>query len=68
MEMGFGWGRYFDNNNWHFDLSAAYDWQVFFNQNMLHSFSSSYEMIAKNTTVNGNLYVQGCTITARLDF
>jgi len=67
MEMGFGWGSYFDNNNWHFDLSAAYGWQVFFDQNMFRHYTSA-SMVASNVVPNGNLYVQGLTVTGRLDF
>jgi Legionella pneumophila major outer membrane protein precursor len=67
MEMGFGWGSYFDNYNWHFDLSAAYGWQVFFDQDMFRRFTSSGS-VGVNIVPNGNLYVQGLTVTARLDF
>lgn len=67
MEMGLGWGSYFDNNNWHFDLSAAYGWQVFFDQNMFRHYTTA-SMIGSNVVPNGNLYVQGLTVTARLDF
>jgi len=67
MEMGFGWGDYFDNNNWHFDLSAAYGWQVFFDQNMFRHFDN-FRGIASSTLPHGNLYVQGLTVTARVDF
>src|SRR5205823_805050 len=34
LEMGIGWGSYFDDHNWHVDLAASYGFQVFFNQNM----------------------------------
>jgi hypothetical protein len=58
FEVGAGWGKYLDYNNWHFDLSAAYGFQVFFNQNVLNlpGYSPS------------NLYIQGLTVTTRLDF
>ena len=26
--LGFGWGTYFDNSNWHVDISLAYDFSV----------------------------------------
>ncbi len=67
MEMGLGWGTYFDNYMWHFDLSAAYGWQVFFDQNMFRHYTTS-SMVASNVVPNGNLYVQGLTVTARIDF
>jgi len=58
FDLGLGWGRYFDYNNYHVDFSASYGFQVFFNQNMLRlpEYSPS------------NLYVQGLTCTARLDY
>ncbi len=67
LEAGLGWGSYFDNNNWHIDLSAAYSFQVFFDQNMLSLFPDS-AMPARTIQSAGNLYAQGLTTTARLDF
>lgn len=67
LEMGFGWGSYFDNNNWHIDLSASYGWQVFFDHNMFRSFTDDF-VIGNNHIPNGNLYVHGLTVTARVDF
>ncbi len=66
MEIGFGWGSYFDNSNWHFDLLATYGYQVFWNQNMFRFFSESHS--GRSTNANGNLYVHGLTLTARFDF
>lgn len=58
FEIGAGWGKYLDYNNIHVDFAATYGFQVFFNQNVMRlaSFSPS------------NLYVQGLTFTARLDY
>jgi hypothetical protein len=66
MEIGFGWGSYFDNSNWHFDLLATYGYQVFWNQNMFRNFSETFS--GRSTNANGNLYVHGLTLTARFDF
>lgn len=65
-ELGFGWESYFDNNNWHIDLSASYGFQVFFNQNMFRKFSDAESRTSFNP--NGDLYVHGLTATARFDF
>jgi len=67
LEAGFGWGSYFDNNNWHIDLAAAYGFQVFFDQNMLSTFANS-TMRGSIDRPAGNLYVQGLTATVRFDF
>jgi len=67
MALGLGWGSYFDNNNWHVDLSAAYEIHTFFDQNMLGYFPNG-SMPARSLAPMGNLYAQGMTITARFDF
>ena len=58
LELGLGWGRYFDYNNLHLDMSAAYGFQVFFNQNMMRlpEYSPS------------DLYIQGLNFTVRVDY
>lgn len=66
FEMGIGWGSYFDNNNWHIDLSAGYGFQVFFDQNMFRR--GPIPTVGSNMMPLGNLYIQGLTATARLDF
>ena len=65
VELGLGWGSYFDCNNWHVDVTAGYGFQVFFDQNMFRNFNEGH--FAQNLP-NGNLYVHGLTATIRLDF
>ncbi len=67
LDLGFGWGSYFDNNNWHFDLMASYGFQVFWNQNMFRHFTDD-TMPGNSNLPNGDLYVQGLNLTARFDF
>jgi len=65
MSLGFAWGCYLLDNFAHFDISASYDFNVFFNQNELKNFVSRvYEMGSRV----GNLYFSGLTFTAKLDF
>ena len=66
LEMGFGWGSYFDNDNWHVDLSATYGFQIFWDQNMFRNFENP--SVTKSFAPNGNLYVHGVTVNGRLDF
>ncbi len=66
LELGFGWDTYFAKDKWHIDLSAAYGFQVFFNQNMFRHWDGL--LPAWNTVPYGNLYVNGLTVTAKLDF
>ncbi|GEM_PF-274216 len=58
LQLGLGWGKYLDYNNVHVDFAASYGFQVFFNQNV---------MVLPDYSP-GNLYVQGLTFTARLDY
>jgi len=67
LVTGLGWGTYIDCNNWYLDFSAGYEFQVFFDQNAFRFFSDNV-MHGKSFAPNGNLYLQGLTLTARLDF
>jgi len=78
--LGFGWGTYFDNCNWHFDLTASYDFNYFWQQNMMQWLNqacwTSYNVVSgtgsylvyMNTAAAKDLILHGLTITARLDF
>lgn len=66
-EMGFTWGSYFDNNNWHIDLALGYGFQVFFDQNMVRKTVNAGVTSSSFTNI-GNLYMHGLTFSARLDF
>ena len=66
LELGFGWGSYFDNYNWFVDLSATYGFQVFWDQNMFRS--SVGNGFAASHAPNGNLYIHGLTANLKLDF
>ena len=66
LEIGFGWGTYFYANQYHFDISAGYDFQVFFNQNMFRGFSDDASF--NSSLPHGDLFVQGLTVSARFDF
>jgi len=65
LGLGFGWGTYFDNRNWHFDLSAGYDFLLFFNQQVM---STAFYETAIAELVPHDIYLHGLTITATFDF
>lgn len=67
LELGLGWGMYLDCYNWHLDFSAGYNFQVFFDQNMFRHICDDV-LIVNSISPNGNLYMQGLTLTARVDF
>ena len=63
---GLGWGMYLCNQKYHIDFSATYEFQVYWNQNMINWFSAS--LIGLNGTSPGNLYFQGLTVSGTFDF
>ena len=67
LELGLGWSTYLDCNNWYLDFAATYEFQVFFDQNMFRHFNDD-QMTASSRLPNGNLYLQGLTLTAKLEY
>ncbi len=64
--LGVAWGTSFSNNDWYFDLSAAYETQIFFNQNMMRYVEEVGS--GSSFTKPGNLMLHGLNLTARFDF
>lgn len=66
--FGFGWGSYFRDNKWHFDLSAGYEVQLFLNQNAIRSLidKTSNDLFPDGTC--SNLMLHGLTVTGKIDF
>ena len=67
LELGFGWGMYFYENQKHFDIAATYNFQVFFNQNMFRQFTDG-NPYGNSILPNGDLFVQGLNVACRFDF
>lgn len=60
--LGLGWGSYFgDSNDFHFDLSASYEFNIYWNQNMAG-------MVINGHGSPSNTYLRGLNIAARIDF
>jgi len=76
MALGFGWGTYFDECSWHIDLSAAYEFQVWWDQNNLMSYANvDHRYYSTTLLYNSNipynptkLMLHGLTVQAKLDF
>jgi hypothetical protein len=64
--LGLGYGRYFCNSQWYFDLAVSYDFHYFWNQNMMRHLQDFTTFLIDGDA--GNLMFHGLTITARLDF
>lgn len=67
LEFGFGLGTYFANRKWHIDLTAGYQFQIFFDQNMFRAFVDD-QTLGKADSPHGNLSIHGANGTLRLDF
>lgn len=63
LGAGFALGFYAGHHNFHIDFAASYDFQVFWNQNMMAELAFN-----NNEPGIGNLYIQGLTGTLRIDF
>ncbi len=67
-ELGMGWGSYLMDQNWHIDFEVGYDFQIFWDQNMLRDFGAIDFLGSGGKGAQGNLYLQGVIISAQLDF
>lgn len=66
LSLGLGWGSYFNKQRFHFDLSADYDFMIFFEQNMIRKLLD--QTISGVGASVSNLYLHGLNIKARFDF
>lgn len=66
MGLGTGWGSYFYGEKYHIDISASYDFFVFWEQNMIRKQVDS--VVAGVGASAGSLNLQGLTCKARFDF
>ncbi len=57
ISPGLSWSSYFDHNNWHVDILAAYNFVYFFNQNEFTSVDA-----------RGDLMFHGFEVSFRFDF
>jgi hypothetical protein len=64
--VGFGWGSYFDNANWHFDMAFAYEFHYWPDHNFDYYLVN--EAPAYNDELRGNLALHGGTFMVRFDF
>jgi hypothetical protein len=79
MALGFGWGSYFCCRRFHADLAATYDFNIFWEQNMMRYLADLTQFSVPNTGTANNisghsngqvadLYTQGLTVKLRFDF
>jgi len=66
IDLGFGYGTYFNNHKSHFDISASYDFNIFWNQNMMSYLKDQIGLDAGGSP--GNLYLHGLTAKMQFNF
>ena len=66
FSLGLGYGTYFCNYQWYFDLTVGYDFNYYWNQDWLRYNADSYHLSLDADA--GNLMMHGLNVTARLDF
>jgi hypothetical protein len=66
MNLGLGWGSYW-KGAYHFDISAAYDFNIMWEQNMLRHLVNNLASLPLEDAP-GDLHLQGLSVRARLDF
>ena len=66
FDLGLGYGTYFCNNEWYFDLTIGYDFNYFWNQNFMRNLVDGQQTYSDSDA--GNLMLHGLNITARIDF
>jgi hypothetical protein len=66
LSLGLGWGSYLFCRKFHADISATYDFSVFWEQNMMRYLADT--TFAGTHASPANLYLQGLTIQTRFDF
>ncbi|MBU6383525.1 MAG: hypothetical protein KGR16_04350 [Verrucomicrobia bacterium] len=69
LSLGFGWGSYFYCRRIHLDLSATYDFSVFWEQNMMRYLASLTSSISSHPAgAPANMYIQGMTLKGAIEF
>ncbi len=66
VDMGLGWGKYFCHNACYVDLSANYEFSIYWAQNMMRKLLD--DVLTGTSAAPADLFIQGLTITGSLHF
>lgn len=66
LGLGLGWGTYSSNNGYHFDISASYDFMIFWSQNMMRKLLD--DTLTGTSPSAADLFLHGLTLNGRFDF
>lgn len=65
-ELGFGWGSYFDDDNWHVELAVSYEYQLYWEQNA--NMVVLDDIQRGKFITDGDLSIHGGAFSLRFDF
>lgn len=68
FSLALGWGTCFCKCNNYIEATIGYDFNVYFNQNMIRFFSDAFTLDIGNEHPAANLYTQGVNLTMKFDF
>ena len=66
LSIGLGWGSYFGCRSYHWDVSASYDFNIYWEQNMMRYLADT--VYAGTGASPSDLYLQGLTLKTQFDF
>lgn len=66
LSLGAGWGDYLCNQRYHLDFALTYDFNIFWNQNLMRELNN--QLVPFTAEAPGNLNLHGLTAQARFDF
>ena len=64
--LALSWGRYFNDDNFHLTISLGYEFNIYWNQNMIRNYA--IESFYRVSSDYGNLYLQGVNLNMKFDF
>lgn len=69
FSLGFGWGSYFGCRRFYWDLAATYDFNIFWEQNMMrHLADLTADTLAHPDGAASNLFFHGLTVKTSFEF
>ncbi|MBN2479764.1 MAG: hypothetical protein JXA94_06010 [Parachlamydiales bacterium] len=69
LTLGFGFGSYFNENNWNFDLLVGYEFHMFWNQNIMNQLKARTDLTNDAEAIKpANLMLHGLIASISFDF
>jgi hypothetical protein len=68
LGLGLGYGTYFSNRGFHFDIALSYDFECYWNQNNMRSLLDASQTAVYGYYKAGDLFMHGLTVALKFDF